>query len=313
MNDKGLTKYFENWKVVLLSLMGATTFWFFNALNKEYGARIKYPIEFIFNRDSVVLMDPLPETITLEVSSGGWNLFRRTLWFSVDPIQIELDNPAEIKYLTRSSLMPEVSAQLDGLDINYLISDTLFINIERKISKKVTIQVDSINISLADNYRIISPIRIDPPEVTLWGPEPFISSLETEYYVMVPEARINKSLKNILKVPLPFDELMSAYPAQIEVSFEVDKFEKKTTKIQLELLNFPQQRNFTLSDTIVDVSFVVGASQERLILPSDFVITLDFLMMNKEDSSIEPSLIHFPEFLENVNVSPATIRLVYEK
>ncbi len=115
-----MLKAFNNWKVVLLSIIGATTFWFFNALNKDYDARISYPIEFQFDRDSVVIMQPLPTTLSIDVSSGGWNLLRKTFWFNVTPIQIVLENPTEIGFYTRNSLMPIVSDQLDELKINYL-------------------------------------------------------------------------------------------------------------------------------------------------------------------------------------------------
>ena len=68
----------ENWKVILLSIIGAATFWFFNALNKNYDARISYPLSFSFDRDSVIVVEPLAEEVKIDVTSGGWNLLRKT-------------------------------------------------------------------------------------------------------------------------------------------------------------------------------------------------------------------------------------------
>ena len=103
--NKGFSNLINNWKVVMFSFLGATTFWLFRSLSQDQSALISYPIEFVFDEDSVVVMDPLPETVKIDVSSGGWNLFRRTLLFSVEPLKVELDNPSEIKFLNRSFLM----------------------------------------------------------------------------------------------------------------------------------------------------------------------------------------------------------------
>ena len=119
----------KNWKVVVLSLVGATTFWFFNALNKSYDTNINYPIEFVFDKDSVVVMKPLPENIRMNVSSGGWNLLRKTYWFNLPPIEIELTNPTSVQYMDRGLLFPIVVNQMTELRVNYIVSDSLFIDI----------------------------------------------------------------------------------------------------------------------------------------------------------------------------------------
>ena len=50
---RGIKKLFSSekskWRVVALCILGATTFWFFNALNKQYATRINYPIEFLYD------------------------------------------------------------------------------------------------------------------------------------------------------------------------------------------------------------------------------------------------------------------------
>ena len=72
----------ENWKVVVLAVAGAATFWLFNALNKNYDTRLNYPVVFEFNRDSVVVVTPLAEEINIDVNGGGWNLIRNTFWIN---------------------------------------------------------------------------------------------------------------------------------------------------------------------------------------------------------------------------------------
>ena len=97
-----LALFGNNWRAILLSVLAATTFWFFNALNKNYSTRLNYPLGFSFTRDSVVVVNPLPDKVVVDVSGGGWNLMRKTFLFSATPILLQLDNPTEIKFFTKA-------------------------------------------------------------------------------------------------------------------------------------------------------------------------------------------------------------------
>ena len=139
---------FTRWKVVLLSFLGAATFWFFSALGKEYSYRFRHPIEFVYNHDSLIAVRPLPEFVEIDVTGGGWDLFRETNWFGGDPILFDLENPAAIRYLTRPTILPILTDQLSQFRVNFLFTDTLYIDIDRKDQRHVNLSVDSLTISL---------------------------------------------------------------------------------------------------------------------------------------------------------------------
>ena len=234
-----LNKFTNNWKVVTFSIMGATTFWLFRALNEQHSALISYPIEFVFNRDSTVVMNPLPTVIKIDVSSGGWNLFRRTLIFGVDPLKVELDNPSEVNFLTQSFLSPIVEDQLEGLKINYIVTDTLFLNIERKIKKRMRLKVDSLNLSLEKDYQLISSIDIRPDHMMLIGPDSIINSFETDFDITPDDNEIDEDFDSRVEVPIVFKDLIQSEPNEVNVSFEVDKFKNVNIEVPIALQNFP--------------------------------------------------------------------------
>lgn len=293
---------------MLLSIIGATTFWFFNELNKEHSALISYPVEFEFDRDSVVIMDPLPNVVQVDVSSVGWNLFRRTLLFTVEPIRIDLENPTDIRFLTRSSLLPVVNEQLNGLNINYLLTDTLYINVERKIVKRVKLMVDSANISLENNFRVVSPISITPPEIDLIGPSTIINSLQDEYYVLVRETRIDEDIDIDVEVPLPFEDIMSSAPDVVNIVFSVDRFDRERILVPVDALNFPMDGSVRLRDSLVAVNYTVRQSLKDGFDTRDFGITADYDMLNA-DSTIFPTIIFYPDYLEDLVINPEVMKL----
>jgi len=304
-------KFTNNWKVVLFSIMGAATFWLFRALNKSHSALISYPIEFVFNIDSTVVMNPLPTTIKIDVSSGGWNLFRRTLIFSIDPIKVELDNPSEVNFLTQSFLSPIVEDQLKGLTINYIVTDTLFLSIERKITKRMRLKVDSLSLPLEEDHQLISNITIQPDHVVLIGPESIINSFETDFYITLNENNIDEDFDGRVEVPTVFEDLIQSDPSEVNVSFEVDKFKNVKIGVPIILQNFPSNRVTTLLDSIVNVNYRVKESFKEEFSSEDFYVVLDYDFL-KTDSLGVPVLIKYPDTLRTVSMDPQKVRFRHE-
>ena len=291
--------------------MGAATFWLFRALNKSHSALISYPIEFVFNVDSTVIMNPLPTTIKIDVSSGGWNLFRRTLIFSIDPIQVELDNPSEVNFLTQSFLSPIVEDQLKGLTINYIVTDTLFLSIERKITKRMILKVDSLSLPLEEDYQLMSNITIQPDHVVLTGPKSIINSFESDFYITLDENNIDEDFNGRVEVPIVFEDLIKSYPSEVNVSFEVDKFKNVKIGVPIILQNFPSNRVTTLLDSIVDVTYRVKESFKEDFSSEDFYVVLDYDFL-KTDSLGVPVLIKYPDTLRTVSMDSQKVRFRYE-
>jgi|TARA_B110000046_G_scaffold153008_1_gene162375 hypothetical protein len=306
-----LDKFTNNWKVVLFSIMGATTFWLFRALNKSHSALISYPIEFVFNKDSTVVMNPLPTAIKIDVSSGGWNLFRRTLIFSAEPLKLELDNPSEVNFLTQSFLSPIVEDQLEGLTINYIVTDTLFLSIERKITKRMRLKVDSLSLSLKEDHQLSSSIAIQPDHVVLIGPESIINSFETDFYITPDENRIDEDFDGRVEVPIVFEDLIQSDPSEVNVRFEVDKFKNVKIGVPIILQNFPTNRVPTLLDSIVNLTYRVKESLEEEFSAEDFHVVLDYDFL-KTDSLGVPVLMKYPDTLRKVSMDPQNARFRYE-
>ena len=291
--------------------MGAATFWLFRALNKSHSALISYPIEFVFNIDSTVVMNPLPTTIKIDVSSGGWNLFRRTLIFSIDPIKVELDNPSEVNFLTQSFLSPIVEDQLKGLTINYIVTDTLFLSIERKITKRMRLKVDSLSLPLEEDHQLISNITIQPDHVVLIGPESIINSFETDFYITLNENNIDEDFDGRVEVPIVFEDLIQSDPSEVNVSFEVNKFKNVKIGVPIILQNFPSNRVTTLLDSIVNVTYRVKESFKEDFSSEDFYVVLDYDFL-KTDSLGVPVLIKYPDTLRTVSMDPQKVRFRHE-
>ncbi|WP_420582634.1 hypothetical protein [Reichenbachiella sp.] len=299
----------DNWKVVVLSILGATTFWFFNAMNKSYDTRVDYPLSYTFAEDSVVVMEPLAKQIKIDVTSGGWNLIRKTLRINATPINIPLDNPTEIKFLTRSSLIPMISDQLDGLRLIYVVTDTLFFNIEDKVTRKLPVLVDSISIPLSQSYRMISPISCNVDSAVVSGPKS--TMLEMPNYVQLDFSNIS--------IDGNFEEEMNFFvgdhvhvdPPDATVQFEVAKFLAREINIPIEQLDFPEDSSAFLADSSVLLYYTIKEEFEDDVNESDFSVTADYSMRNMDDSTVAPILMYAHEKAQDIVLSSDRIKLLF--
>ena len=297
----------ENWKVVLLSVFGAATFWFFNAMNKNYDTRIDYPLSYEFNRDSVVVISPLVNTIKIDVSGGGWNLIRRTLRITADPITIELENPSDIKFLTRSSLIPLISDQLSGIDLTYIVTDTLYFDIEDKVSKRVMLSVDSLSIPLRDNFRIVSPIELYSDSVTITGPKSYIDRISDDIEIAFDDKEIDSDFEEDRDYRV--DPMVNVAPPQSTVRFDVSRFLLKEMNLPIEFLHFPEDSSIVANQDEIIVYYTVNEDFQNDISASDFSVTVDYNMMNNKDSTVAPLLMYAHEKAIDVVLNVDKIRL----
>ena len=304
----------DNWKVVVLSLLAATTFWLFNSLNKSYSARLSYPLSFDFDRDSVVIVQPLPDQIRIDVSGGGWNLLRKTFWFNVDPIVVELDNPTEVKYFVRRTLSDIVSEQLQDLRLDAVITDTLFISIEERIEKKVKVVVDSLTIPLSPGHRITTPITYVPDSVLISGPSSLMQRFPDVWLLEFDRNSISGEFQRSLKVPLTDPNLMKAIPPEVLVSFQAEEFVRDSMIVEVQEVNFPDTYRGKipyLRDSTVQVFYTIKKSDQALVADSSFTVTGDFKLYKSSDSTLLPIVIYRPKEVLDLQMLPEALKVGY--
>lgn len=304
-------KIIGNWKVVALSFAGATTFWFFSALGKDYNFRVQFPVAFEYDRDSLVAVKPLPKYVDLDVSGGGWDLFRESFWFGSDPIIFELDNPATTRYLTRATILPTVTDQLGQYRINFLFTDTLHLDIDQKISRKVNLNVDSTAISMDEDYRIISNITLAPDTATIFGPSSFIDTLGGSFDVVLQSESIDRSFNRFVKLGLPEGWDIYSDPPTVNVQFEVDRFDQLEMVTHVEVQNFPEDSSVYISNPEIKLRFVVQQSLREEYFSEDFNVIVDYNLINPADSAAPAILIFQPEHVLEVETIPDSLTVTY--
>lgn len=280
----------EKIKVVVFCILISTTFWFFSALNKsDYVTQINYPIEFDYNTERYVAVEPLPRYIGLEVTGGGWDLMTRSFGFGMAPIVISLDEPAQSNFKLSAALRGELTPKLDPVTVNYILSDSIFYHIEPIMSRNIPLSFDSAGIQLAPDYRLTSAISIDPSLVTFTGPENLIKALPSPYTIPASDEAYDDLVEEQFDLPEPGSGLIQSNISEVEVSFEVDEFVPYQKTIEVMRINF-NDSSLVLSPKEVEVTYTIKRSEEVHADSLDIMLIADFYTFNRQDSSVAVSV-----------------------
>ncbi len=298
-----------SWRIILLCILTATTFWFFNALNKTYTTSISQPIEFEFDAEGLIVVDKLPENVQVNLTGGGWNLFRKSVGINTKTIKIPLENPVEVRRMVASGLLSILSDELSDFQINYLVSDTLRINIQELRKQKFNLEIDTLGIDLAENYRVVSPVRILPDTVWIEGPKEILDGIEDPIKLKIDRTRINRNFDRNVEITLSVDrpKVFKKDPELVNVNFQVDEFIKETLRVPATPVGFPDDWNLSANDTLITIKYEVGKGRRDEIGVPDFNFALRFSDINRSDSTVTPVGVSYPDFIRLIPPKPVKI------
>lgn len=301
-------------KVITLCILAATTFWFFSALNKSnYITRLEYPLVFDYEQDSIYALSRLPENVLIEVSGGGWNLLRKTLLFDTPPVEVNIEDPGNTSYITGSSLSQSISEKLGEVTLNEVLTDTLFLDFDRMAQKQVRLALDSSSLSLEENVQLISPISISPAMVSLQGPSSILRNLDDTLFIAIPEGDIGGDYWGSVNLAFSESDLVEVKPSRAVLSFRAAVFEQRSLSVPLIPLGFPADSSLQILPNRVDISFRVQNKYIDSIQKSDFEVVVDLRTLNLEDSTINPVISDFPEFIKDISMEPGEVNVINAK
>ena len=302
-----------NWRTILLSILTATIFWFFNALNKNYTASINYPVDYLYNRDSLVAVNSLPQKLPLNVSGGGWQLLKKTIALNRHPVAIKLERPTQTAFITGNSLLPLFSQQLNGLKVNYVAIDTVYLQIDKIMERTLAVRVDSSAIKLKENYAIVSDVTVQPDSIAFSGTTSMIKTLTDPYIIKLTDKNINSNYNEELSMDLFSSSKLKKEPEVIRVMFDVDEYIDQATPLKIEQVNFPNDSSIHLAANQVEARYLIQKRKRKDIGQLEFMVIADHNNINPVDSTIALEIIKSPGYIRNLTLAKQKVKVVYGK
>ena len=295
------------WRAVLACFLVASTFWLLNALNKTYTTRITYPLLCRYDDARFVPVQPLPQEVAVNVTGRGWKLLRGQLPLEVRPAEVVLRGPAT-RYLTASALRPALQQAMDGLQLNYLVSDTLWVDLDQLVSRRLPLALSPATDGAALPYEA----RFEPNAVTFTGPASKVNSLPDPYPVHLPQAPAG-STDGDVRVPIGGPDQVQSDVTDVRVRLVRRPVVTLPVDVVPELLDAPAGRRFRLSPATVRVRLQFFPEDTATFRPDQLRVQLHYgQFVSPTDSVLRPFLSRKPPQVRGYLVLTRGVRVQSE-
>ncbi len=305
----------SNIKVVVLCVAAATTFWVLNALNKDnYSTIVDYPVQWEYDQKNFIPVKSLPNSIQIEISGNGWDLLRKYFNIGGSPYLIQLNSPAEKKYLLTADLKRSLGEFITPTQLQNVLGDTIHYQIDRIVTKTLRPVLDTLGYSLDKNIALAGKVNFIPDQLEITGPSSVLEAFDGKYPVALNATKINSDYSG--KVPLTVDEslvkLIQLKQKEIQVSFSVLTYLEGNKRLKIRKVNFPNTVSLTNEELVPVLSYLIEEANLPQLKDLKFEAILDYRKRNRADSTLQLEVNPNPNFLKEVRISPPQIKLKYE-
>jgi hypothetical protein len=298
----------RNWKAVVLCVFAATIFWFFNALNKSYTTNINFPLRFDYDHDNFVPVRNLPAQVRLNVTGNGWDLFKRSTGVKVIPLEIPLERPSDVKKIVGNTLQPFFSSQVDGMELNFVLTDTLYVDLEPKAGKFIRLTMDSIQFNLKKGYGLVSDVDISPDSIFVEGPRPLINRIKEPFKLRLRQRNIDDAFSEDVEIDLPQSDVIKRDPPTVSIRFKVDRMINMIDSVKLTAENIPSTVSY-IEDAWIPVTFEVREGTDMNEMLKEVRAVMDLRNFKRGSARVLPKVIGLPPFTRVVKIDSINIKL----
>ncbi|WP_460613298.1 YbbR-like domain-containing protein [Hymenobacter seoulensis] len=277
------------WRAVTACFLAASTFWLLNAFNKTYTTRIAYPIAWRYDESRFIPVKPLPKEVQVNVTARGWKLLRRQLMLDVKPAELLLGALPTTRYVTSRMLRPALQQAMDGLQYNYLIADTLWVEFDRLVSRKLALGLSP----AADGAALPYAARFEPDSIVFRGPAGKVNTLPSPYPVHLPQAPAGSSTGDI-QVPIGGPDLVQTNVQDVRVRLLRRPVVTVPVQVVPELLDAPAGHEYKFSPATVRVRLQFFPEDTAGFKPEQVRVQLHYGQFINRDSSLRPFLAEKP-------------------
>ena len=292
------------WRPVLVCFLAASTIWVLNALNKTYTTRISYPVEWVYDAARYVPVQDLPPEVTVNVTGRGWKLLRKNIMPDVRPAEMRLTRLPSQRYVLSSALRPALQNAMDGLQLNYLLSDTLWIEFDKLVRRRVPLTLSR----AADGSALPYAAQFEPATIMFEGPASVVNALASPYPVHLPQAPAGSSSGSI-SVPIGGPAMVSTNVRDVRVRLRPRAVVTVPVWTTPELRDFPAQRRFRLQPATVQVQLQSFPEDTAALDLQRLRVALYFGQLVGPDSVLTPMLIETPEQARGARIVTSQVKV----
>ncbi|MCC6837543.1 MAG: hypothetical protein IT234_03285 [Bacteroidia bacterium] len=320
-NDKSKQPVKLNRRVItfLFCLLLSGFFWLLMTLSKDYTVSVSFPVKYVNVPADKVLSSELPEKIDMEISSRGFSLLFYKLRQITKTVSLDLKDarPLPVKnhyFLYTNNGVDKIRAQFaNGIKVIKVQPDTIFLNYNKKITKRVPVKVDC-DLTFADQYQLADSIQVNPSYITISGAVDVVEPVS--FVIAQPLSMKGISKTEKVSVALYHDKKRGKIEYstdKIELIIRVQKFTEASIGLPIEVENLPVGYSLKMFPDKVQVKYNVAFDNYEKINASGFRAVIDYKKIEEGDNKAKVQLVEYPKEIRAVKLNPEKVEYIIKK
>ena len=301
--------------VFLVCTLLAATFWLIKAMEEQYTAEVKFPIQYQAFPDNKLLKDSLPPAATLKVQANGWQLLKLQARKRPYPLVVDLSdegNNGQIR-LEEQAFFKSGSVP-DQLQVQEISPEKLTIEFDQALEKKLPVKLNG-QFSYAPQHNLSDSIQVIPRQVRVKGPKTYLKNIEGVQTRSFRYTGIDKQLVRNVPLQAPDKPFVSYGQKAVKVIVPVEELTEKSLEAPLYFRNPYYRNQVTLFPAKATISFQAPLSRYQDIQASDFQLEVSGRPtdQNNPPDKLPVSISERPAFVYHVRVRPKRVNYLLAK
>lgn len=320
-DEQGATplRFNKQISVFLVCLLIAIVFWLLMSLSRSYSTSIVFPVKYTHLPDRKLVVNELPEQITVQLKTSGFRIIYYGFRRQPDPINIDLASGIsgsgrlrDAAAIPTRNFAADFSRQL-GAEVEVLgfDPDTILVLFSDKVTKKVPVQTN-LFIQLDRQFDTVSAPFTVPDSVLVSGPPSALRKIRKVVTRKIEKSGVKTNLD--FSVELEDVPLVEFDPPAVQVKVNVEKFTEGMQEVPVHAVNVPAGYVLKMFPERVTVRYQVALSKFKSVNLQQFDIVADASSLPDADISILPlRVIAQPGMVRAVSVVPSEVEFILRK
>lgn len=296
-------------------LVFSAIIWLMVQLSKEYTQVVRIPIKYVNIPLDKSISDQRPEYLNLRLQDKGfviiWNyrIFKPELRVNMSAAK---ERDGKLVYII-SEHRDTIAEQL-GIDFekSRFLKDEIAIDFQMKKEKKIRV-IPKFQLSYAIGYSAGENISLKPDSIKVSGPEKIIDTLQAVKTKELKVEGIHSNIAGEVELDTSNMGMLTFYQNKVHYSQRVEKFTEGKMKIEVEVLNVPENINLVIFPKEVMVYYQVNLKEYEMVEPSDFRVVCDYNSLEPGDNYLLAEIVEKPEFVTNLRLNERKIEFVIKR
>ncbi|MGE0090493.1 MAG: CdaR family protein [Bacteroidales bacterium] len=306
--------------VFLFFVFVSALFWFLNQLEATYETNISYPVRFENFPKNKIIVGEMPDHFTVRVKARGFKILEYKISNTFLPYVIDVSkltlrfhssNKNSTFFTLTRMLEDNIESQM-GADFQVLSiePDTLFFDFTKIATKKVPVY-SPINAETDPQYMIKGKVIFDPDSVLISGAKQNIDTIKQVLAEDIKIERLSKDFTDELDIiPIKNVDISNS---SANILIRVEKFTEGSQLVEIKTLNVPDSLFLRVFPNETTVSYHVGLSDYKKVIPQLFDIIVDYNDIKSQPQKLNLKINNHPDYLQSVRIFPTSVEYIIER